>query len=130
MVMSEKYYRSLDKLKSRLRDEGLKTTVGAVQEAFESSMGKVPEDLARAVFLRFLDGFNRSGKAEGEFIESAYSLGPFIDVFWMEYDAKEDPLSGDDWVFLRETVNEAAGELDLKILTYVMQLIVEHGKIR
>ena len=128
--MSEKYYRTLDKLKSRLRGLGLKTTVGSVQEAFEFSMGKVPEDLTRSVFLRFLEAFNRSGKPEAEFIDAAYSLGPYIDIFWMEYDEKADPLSSEDWVFLRETVNEAAGDLDLKILTYVMQLIVERGKLR
>ena len=130
MIMSEKYYRTLDKMKSRLRGESLKAAVGDVQEAFEFSMGKVPEALTRSIYLRFLEIFNKSGKPEAEFIDSAYALGPYIDIFWMEYDEKADPFTGEDWVFLRESVNEAAGDLDLKLLTYVMQLIVERGKLR
>ncbi len=129
MNMSERFYRSLDKIENRYRNEGLSATVEAVREAFEDGMGKVPEDLVRAVYLRFLDGFNRSGKPETEFVRSAYDLGAFIDLFWMEYDENYRKLSEDDWVFLRDELSACAGEMDMDILTYVMSQIVGRGKM-
>lgn len=127
MNMSERYYRSIDKIGSR--SAGLSVTVQAVEDAFDAAIGKVPDELARGIFLHFLDSYNKSGQPESEFVTAAYRLGAFIDLFWMEYDDSEDTLTEDDWEFLRESVNEAAGDLDLKLLTYVMQKIVEKGKI-
>jgi hypothetical protein len=127
--MAEKFYRNLDKLANRHGGSGLDVTVEMVREAFDSAMGKVPAELTESLYLQFLDGFNRSGKPESEFIASAYRLGPYIDLFWMEYDEKQNPLPEEDWPALTELVNDSAGELDLKLLTYVMGKIVEAGKI-
>jgi hypothetical protein len=127
--MSEKFYRNLDKIAGRNRNAGLDVTVEIVREAFDAAMGKVPAELTESLYLHFLDGFNKSDKPETEFVEAAYRLGPCIDLFRMEYDEKQDPLPEDDWPVLREIVSDSAGELDLKILTYVMGKIVEEGKI-
>jgi hypothetical protein len=127
MNASERFYRSLDKMAGR--GKGLDVTVEAVHAAFAQAAGKVPEDLREAVFLRFLDGFNRSGKSEPEFVEEAYKLGSYIDLFWMDYSDAGRPLGTADWSFLREEVSVSAGDLDLDILTYIMQQILEHGAI-
>jgi hypothetical protein len=129
MNASERFYRALDKMMGSSRREGLDRTVEAVRGAFEQAMGKIPEGLCRAIFLRFLDAFNRSGKPETDFAEFACSLGSWIDLFWMDYDGGERPLTDADWVFLREETSAFAGELDLDILTYIMRQIMSHGKI-
>ncbi|MDR1317367.1 MAG: hypothetical protein LBK13_10900 [Spirochaetales bacterium] len=123
MNASERFYRTLDKLSGR----GLGGTVEAVRGAFVQAAGKVPEELLKALFLHFLDTFNQSGKAETSFVQEAYSLGRYIDLFWMDYSSPSDPFSLEDWQFLRDEVSASAGELDLDILQYIMQQILEHG---
>ncbi|MDR3200802.1 MAG: hypothetical protein LBT68_05025 [Spirochaetales bacterium] len=127
MNASERFYRTLDKMNGR--GEGLAVTVEAVRAAFTQAVGTVPHSLSEAIFLRFLDAFNRSGKPEEAFAETAYSLGPYIDLFWMDYAEEGRPLEKADWVFLRDEVSAAAGDLDLDILTYIMRQILEHGAI-
>lgn len=129
MNTSEKFCRSLDRIGTRYGKDGLAVTVEAVREVFVQDMGKVPEDLVRSIYLRFLDGFNRSGRPESEFVEAAYGLGAYVDLFWKEYEEEDHSLSEEDWTFLREEVSGYAGELDLDILTHVMQQIVSRGKI-
>jgi hypothetical protein len=125
MNASERFYRTLDKLGGK----GLDVTVEAARGAFSRAAGNIPEDLLDAVFLRFLDTFNRSGRAETDFVEEAYSLGGYIDLFQMDYSGADHPLRPEDWRFLREEISACAGELDLDILTYIMQQILEHGAI-
>jgi hypothetical protein len=127
MNAPERFYKTLDKMNGR--DKGLDVTVEAVRAAFIQAMGNVPQSLGEAVFLRFLDTFNRSGKPAGAFVETAYGLGAYIDLFWMDYGGSEYPLDAADWKFLREEVSASAGDLDLDILTYIMQQILEHGQI-
>jgi hypothetical protein len=127
MNASERFYRTLDKLSGR--GKGLDVTVEAVRGAFTQAVGKVPEYLCEAVFLRFLDTFNRSGKAETDFVTEAYSLGRYIDLFWMDYSDADGSFSPEEWGFLRDEVSASAGELDLDILTYIMRQVLEHGAI-
>lgn len=129
MNMSERFYRGLDKIAGRSGTAGLAATVEEVRGVFEGSMGRVPETLVRSVYLRFLDGFNKSGKPEAEFVPSAYDLGAYVDLFWMEYDENFRKLADEDWTFLRDELSSCAGSMDMDILTYVMTQIVDRGKI-
>ena len=98
MNAQERFYRTLEKLAGR--GQGLDVTVEAVRSAFLQAAGDIPDDVREAVFLRFLDRFSRSGKPENAFTEAAGSLGPYIDLFQMNYSgnsAKEYSLSAEDW---------------------------------
>jgi len=128
MNASERFCRTLDKLAERR--QGLDVTVEAVRSAFAQAAGNIPEDMREAVFLRFLDRFSRCGKSEEAFAEEAGSLVPYIDLFRMDYSrdsAKKHPLSEEDWEFLREEVSACAVSLELEMLTYIMQQIMENG---
>jgi hypothetical protein len=119
----------LDKLQQANPPINFRTAVREVQRAFEEAMGSVPETLTEAIYLHFLDSFNHAELPEEKFVTYSYRLGPYIDVFWKRYDEKEDPIPREEWLFLKEAVSEAAGEMDLKLLTYVMQLIMDKGLI-
>ncbi|GEM_PF-905205 len=129
MDSAERFYRQLDKLQQANPPVSFRTAVREVQRAFEEAMGNVPESLTEAIYLHFLDSFNHAELPEEKFVTYSYRLGPYIDVFWKRYDEKEDPIPREDWIFLKEVVNEAAGDLDLKLLTYIMQLIMDKGLI-
>ena len=129
MDSAERFYRQLDKLQQTNPPINFRTAVREVQRAFEEAMGSVPETLTEAIYLHFLDSFNHSELPEEKFVTYSYRLGPYIDVFWKRYDEKEDPIPLEEWLFLKEAVSDAAGEMDLKLLTYVMQLIIDKGLI-
>lgn len=129
MTMSERFYRDLDKMAKRSRNRGLAGTVEEVRSSFEDSMGSIPQGLVRAVYLHFLDRFNKSGKPEEDFVLAAYDLGAYIDLFWKEYADEQRRLEDEDWTFLRNAVSAAAGQMDMGILTYVMGQMVDRGKI-
>lgn len=129
MDSAERFYRHLDKLQQANPPVSFRTAVREVQRAFEEAMGSVPETLTEAIYLHFLDSFNHAELPEEAFVEYSYRLGPYIDVFWKRYDEKEDPIPPEEWLFLKEAVSEAAGEMDLKLLTYIMQLIMDKGLI-
>jgi hypothetical protein len=129
MDSAERFYRQLDKLQQANPPINFRTAIREVQRAFEEAMGSVPETLTEAIYLHFLDSFNHAELPEEKFVTYSYRLGPYIDVFWKRYDEKEDPIPREEWLFLKEAVSEAAGEMDLKLLTYVMQLIMDKGLI-
>ena len=129
MDSSERFYRHLDKMKNLSSSLTFRNAVREVQSAFEEAMGNVPDQLPEAIYLYFLDSFNQAELPEEKFVEYSYRLGPYIDIFWRRYDEKEDPLSEEEWVFLKEAVSDAAGEMDLDLLTYIMQIILDKGLI-
>ncbi|MFQ3620559.1 MAG: hypothetical protein SNJ78_06395 [Spirochaetales bacterium] len=129
MDSAERFYRQLDKMQGLYPQLTFRRAIQEVQRAFEEAMGHVPSTLVEAIFLRFLDSFNQSSLPEQSFIEYSYRLGPYIDVFWKRYDPTEDPISKEEWVFLKEAVSESAGDLDLGLLTYVMQILMDKGLI-
>lgn len=129
MDSAERFYRQLDKLQQANPPINFRTAVREVQRAFEEAIGNIPETLTEAIYLHFLDSFNHSELPEDKFVTYSYRLGPYIDVFWKRYDEQEDPIPQDEWIFLKEAISEAAGELDLKLLTYIMQLIMDKGLI-
>ncbi len=129
MDSAERFYRQLDKLQQTHPPVSFRTAVREVQRAFEEAMSNIPETLTEAIYLHFLDSFNHAELPEEKFVSYAYRLGPYIDVFWKRYDEEEDPIPEEEWIFLKEAVSEAAGEMDLKLLTYIMQLIMDKGLI-
>ncbi len=129
MDSSERFYRHLDKMKNLSSPLTFRNAVREVQSAFEEAMGNVTDQLPEAIYLHFLDSFNQEELPEEKFVEYSYRLGPYIDIVWKRYDEKEDPLSEEEWAFLKEAVSDAAGEMDLDLLTYIMQIILDKGLI-
>ncbi|MFP4151939.1 MAG: hypothetical protein ACLFSV_03795 [Alkalispirochaeta sp.] len=58
--------------------------------------------------------------------EAVRVIAEMIDLFWMQYDDRADPLGGTDWEFLRDTIDAYALDLDMNLVQYVMERVVDH----
>ncbi|MDR2303862.1 MAG: hypothetical protein LBE10_04675 [Treponema sp.] len=73
--------------------------------------------------------FERSGERIEQDGGSPLRLGAAAAFFLQEFDDRHMELKEEDWEDIRETLNEASGEIDLEILTKLMAALLERGKI-
>lgn len=52
-----------------------------------------------------------------------------IDLLWMQYDDQNDPFTQNDWHFVRELVDAYAVELEMPLVQYIMERVVEHDAL-
>ena len=55
-------------------------------------------------------------------------LSDMVDLFQMDYDESFDRLEKEDWSYLKELVNSWAMDMDMDLVTYVMQFVVNAGE--
>ena len=53
-------------------------------------------------------------------------LADTVDVLCEEYDSGNDPLGREEWAALGEITSEYAPDLDMRLVSYVMGLVVDH----
>ncbi len=93
---------------------------------FFTSMRELPENLCYDLFDRWSEEAEPEGRG---FDWLADRLVILIDLFQGEYDDAGDPLAPGEWDFVRDAVSESASDMDVTTLTYVMQRVVERGRI-
>jgi len=95
---------------------------------FFTSMRDQPENLRYDLFDHWSEeAANDPDRKNFDWLTDRLSI--LIDLFQGEYDDAGDPLSPDEWDFVREAVSESAEEIEVETLTYVMQHIVERGRL-
>jgi hypothetical protein len=69
-------------------------------------------------------------KLEGEKPETLQKLG-FIAAFLLgEYDDETMKLDDDDWIEIKETLNDVSGEINLDILTELLGALLDRGVLQ
>lgn len=116
---TNEFDRSCKQLRKKYNFEHSTEMIEEIKELFIKSMGQ-PEELSLDIFDYVLD--NRD-------LEDSHvvRLSDMVDLFQMDYDAGFNSLVIDDWSYLRDLVNEWAQEMDMDIVTYVMQNVVDAG---
>ena len=79
----------------------------------------MPQELGQELFSHC---YARWEEGSGELI-----FGDVLDLMQQQYDEENDPLSKEDWETIREIVSTYAVDLDMHLVTYIMQLVVERG---
>lgn len=54
------------------------------------------------------------------------TLAEMVDLLWMQYDDSVDPIATEEWRLLRELMDEYAVQLDMQLVEYVMERVVNH----
>lgn len=122
MQAVDRWKRDLDQTLSRAggTSRDARRDARAVRELFALSFRNLPRDLLDAL----LEGLEERIASDREReIARCATLGS---ILLMDYDG--EALDGDDWDGLREAFSEAGGEVDLDLLTYVMQLVLDKGR--
>ncbi len=100
--------------------------IARVRSAFLESVPQIPRELAEDLFDEVMDG-SREKTGAADPIAAAYRLGTYVDLFAMEFDDRNEPLSDREWRGLGDAVSAWAAELDMEIVSYIMQHIMERG---
>jgi hypothetical protein len=125
MNASDQFNRSL----SRFRKQKLPPAkqMEAIREAFCSQLGGVPKTARQELFDFYQD---RLAAREGEDIYLwADHLIDVIDLFDRAYDEQRNPLDEEEWDLIEDVVSDCAGVMDEETLFYIMQRIVDRGRL-
>ena len=116
---TNEFERSCKQLRKKYNFENSPELTDELQELFIKSLGQ-PEDMALDLFEHVLDGQD---------LEDTHvvRLSDLVDLLQMNYDEGFNRLGIDDWKYLKDLVNGWAMEMDMDIVTYVMQNVVDAG---
>jgi hypothetical protein len=125
MTRSKNFTKNIRQLISEAVQSGGKINVENIRETFIRFMPAVPDKMKNKIYQYYFieDAFKSFDSLQAV----SYKAADMIDLFSQEYDEKADPLSKDDWIFIQGLTNKFAGDLELELLGYVMQLAVDRG---
>ncbi len=116
---ANEFERSSKHIRKKYNYENSPELMADLSELFVKYMDQ-PEDLSLDVFDYVLNGRELE---DGHIIK----LSDMVDLFRMDYNDEFNHLELEDWRYLKELVNGWALEMDMDIVTYVMQRVVDAG---
>lgn len=116
MYTSDRFQKEFRKLR---KSETSEDFFSELERRFLRYLPGVPRELGQELFSHC---YARWEEGSGELI-----FGDVLDLMQQQYDEENDPLSKEDWETIREIVSTYAVDLDMHLVTYIMQLVVERG---
>ncbi|MFW5695568.1 MAG: hypothetical protein ACOCYB_10400 [Alkalispirochaeta sp.] len=90
-----------------------------LEERFVRQLSHLPEEAAAELYAH-----GTATRTDRD--EQIQVLGDLLDLLHQQYDDETDPLLPEDWVLLREIIDQQADELDMNLIQYVMERVVSH----
>lgn len=116
MYTSDRFQKEFRKLR---KSESTENLFPQLERRFLRYLPGLPQELGQELFAHC---YERWEGGAGDLI-----FGDVLDLMQQQYDEENDPLSQEDWETIREIVSSYAVDLDMHLVTYVMQLVVERG---
>ena len=129
MYGSERFRRRMLKLPRSHPDATPQQRIDQARSGFSACLSGFPEGLVDDVFEYFHDKNAPLLQADGTLPEYSERMGAMLDLFLLDYDVSGDPLTHEDWQFVRDTVDTFAVDMDMDVVNYIMALIVEKGAL-
>lgn len=127
MYGSERFRRRITKLPKTHADATPAQRIDMARDGFAGCLTGLPEGMVDDLFEYFHDKSAPLLQTDQTLGEYSVRLGAIIDLFLSNYDHQTDPVSPEDWEFVRETVDVFAVDMDMETVNYIMGLIVEKG---
>ena len=114
---------------SRIRKENWQISAeeieSSVRQSFTGLLSGLPPGMPDEVFGQFWETVIRRNDDQPA-VDRARYLADVVDLFCGQYDTDNDPLHPDDWEIVADLVNDFAMEMDMKAVTEIMALVVDH----
>lgn len=123
MESSTHYTKRVSKIFKKNHDRELSQFQGDFLPAFVESFKMVSEDVATELFHKFVT------YSERDFKEAVYNLVNIFELFEENYDIDSDPLSQEEWSYLKLLINDSSEDLDIDNIKYVMQIMLDLGHL-
>jgi len=111
--------RSCRQLRKKYKYEFSEEFLEDLKHLFVRALGQ-PEELT----LELMDYCCPGETFEDELQER---MGDIVDLFRLDLDENSSRLTQSDWEYLKDLVNSWAMDMDMDVVTYVMQHIVSQG---
>ena len=116
MYTSDRFQKEFRRLRKSVSPEAFPKEL---EGRFHRFLPGLPPELTQELFSHCYERWERGA---GDLI-----FGDILDLMHQHYDEENDPLSPEDWEAVREIVSTYAVDLDMHLVTYVMQRVVERG---
>ncbi len=119
MELSKLYSKNISKIFKKNFDKDVSKFESDFLPVFVECCKFFNEDVATEIFNRFVTDSDR------EFKDALYNLVNVLELFEENYDVENDPLSDDEWEYLKLIINESTDELDIDLVKYIMQVMLD-----
>ena len=126
--MSNLLLKKIQQIRKNHWNDKFEDQIDRIADAFTDCLRRLPDTMAEELFQHFSAG-NDCGSRDSLYDSCAQRLADAADLFLGDYDTDNDPLLPDDWEFVRDIVSERATDLDMDLVSYLMKLVVDHGRI-
>ena len=100
-----------------------------IREAFFRALEGQPQGLKHDIFNHYVQVYYDGPGRAGSFLDAAEGLLPVVDIFHRDFSAEDESLSDAELDFLRTVVDSYAAEIDLELVTDVMNLLLARGRL-
>lgn len=129
MYPSEQFLRTMAKLRKTHRTEPVADQIEMIQSAFYHALSHLPQGMVEDIAEYFISRLRAADDSGHSVFDSCRDLADVIDIFWEAYDEEHDPIGHDDWSQISEITSDYALDLDMKLVSYVMKLAVDHHAV-
>jgi hypothetical protein len=124
MYPSDRFLNRVVKLKKSHLSDSESDQTDLVRIAFEDEVRHLPVALTAELFGEFSADL-RTSPGDTVF-DRCRRLGDVIDLVCEQYDSENDPLAARDWSIIADLISDHAAELEMRLVTYIMSLAVDH----
>jgi len=120
MAQSDRFNSRLKKLKKSDPERSDEKYKNQIKETLFQNLGFLSSEMQEDIFFYFSEKIEKASELQD-------ILSVIIDIYHEDYDPEERLLSAADWEYIKEITSEFGIELEEKLLTYVMSLILDKG---
>lgn len=129
VVASERYERDIRRAFKDLREKSDSAQLVAVKPIFFPYVGHIPDAQREELWGWYADRFLDQDPRFPNVQTLAMRLSAIVDIFDGAYDATRSPLDEDEWELVQMLTNEGSPDIPMRTLEYVMQLLMDRGRL-
>jgi hypothetical protein len=129
VVASERYERDIRRAFKELREAPEAKQLAGVKPIFFTYVGHIPAPLREEMWVWYVDLYMDQDPRFTGVQGLAMHLSGIIDIFDGAYDPGRSPLGDDEWELVHTLTNEGSPEMPMHTLEYVMQLLMDRGRL-
>ena len=119
MDTSKFYTKEISKVFKKNHDKQLESFKGEFKLVFLNCFNYVSKDIAEEIYYKFVL------ESQRDFKDALYNLVNVFELFEENYDLENDPLSEEEWDYIKLLVNESSDDLNIDLIKYIMQVILD-----
>lgn len=127
MTTAERFVKNINKLRKFSANTDKNTAFKQIREHFNSNMKSIPANAADDLFYYFMKDSPSNYNTVDEILDKSHKLEMLINLFEGDLLEDEEPFTTAEWGYIRETVNEAAIDMEIEQIEFIMSIIVARG---